>query len=406
MERRLMRPDAEVIVVGGGPAGAATAAQIAARGRDVLLLEKAGFPRDKACAEFLSPGAVAALDRLGVLPALQAARPAWLDGMRIVTERGGFLLAYAAPGGHRALGIPRAALDQVLLDHARARGARVRERTRVLAPIVEGGRVVGVQTRDGTGQRALRAGCVVVADGLRSTLTRALGLDRPATWPRRLGLVARFAGVEGVERDGQMHVGAGLYCGLAPVGQGVVNVGLVGPLAAGPAGQAIAPFYERRLRRLPGVARALAHAERVTPVRGAGPLARRVHRLAGRGYLLVGDAAGFLDPFTGEGIYRALRGAELAASAVERALQRPDAYPVGYERARRAAFAAKEGVCLLVQGFLSSRPTFDYVVGHLAARPPLAATLAGVLGDYRPAHDALRPAYLAALLAPNRPRWP
>jgi flavin-dependent dehydrogenase len=125
-----------------------------------------------------------------------------------------------------------------------------------------------------------------------------------------------------------------------------------------------------------------------------------VRRVAGPGYLLVGDAAGFLDPFTGEGIYRALRGAELAAAAAEQALQRADRVPSGYARARRAAFGDKERVCLLVQGFLSSYPAIRYVTGRLAARPQVAATLAAVLGDYQPAAPALRPAFLWSLLRP------
>src|SRR5204863_5687895 len=114
--------------------------------------------------------------------------------------------------------------------------------------------------------------------------------------------------------------GRGFYCGLAPVGAQLVNVGLVVPLAEKPRGESIADFFERWLGRLPRVADRLAAASRVTAVHGVGPLARRVKRTAGCGYLLVGDAAGFLDPFTGEGVYRALRGAELAAEAVAEAL--------------------------------------------------------------------------------------
>src|SRR5262249_58588277 len=112
----------------------------------------------------------------------------------------------------------------------------------------------------------------------------------------------------------------GVQSGPAPVGDGLVNVGPVGPLAVQPRGESIGQFFERRLRALPGVARTLGAARRVTPVRGIGPLVRRVRRVAGPGYLLVGDAAGFLDPFTREGVYRALRRAQLAAPAVHAAL--------------------------------------------------------------------------------------
>src|SRR5207248_8745365 len=116
----------------------------------------------------------------------------------------------------------------------------------------------------------------------------------------------------------------------------------------------------------------------------------------GPGYLLVGDAAGFFDPFTGEGVYRALRGAELAADAIEAGLRgrRDGAVVDGYERARAAEFADKERVCLLVQLFLSSQRLFEYILARLSERPHVAGVLAGVLGDYRPARPALEPGFL------------
>ena len=125
-----------------------------------------------------------------------------------------------------------------------------------------------------------------------------------------------------------------------------------------------------------------------------------MRRLAGPGYLLVGDAAGFLDPFTGEGVYRALRGAELAVDALDDAMRAGITTVKGYERARRLEFGAKERVCQLVQLFLRSEPLFNTVVSHLGARPPLARRLAGVLGDYAPAAPLLGPSFLWSLLRP------
>lgn len=398
----MSRLDAEVLVVGGGPAGAATAALLAQRGHDVLVLERATFPREKPCAEYLSPGVVDALERLGALTDLLAMQPARPLGMRVGTERASFLVSYeaAGDGARSGLGVPRPLFDQVLLDHARTCGACVQERSRVRGAILDSGRVAGVRVSDQAGRKELRARFVVAADGLHSTVARSLGLDLPLRWPRRLGLVARYDGVSAVNRVGEMHVGRGLYCGLAPVGGGIVNVGLVGSLGVKRAGEPIERYFDRRLSELPGVVEALRDARRITSIRGVGPLARRVRRVAGPGYLLVGDAAGFLDPFTGEGVYRALRGAELAADAVERALQRSDAIPDGYERARRATFAEKERVCLLIQGFLSSPRLFEYVVRRLNDRPQVAQPLSGVLGDYQPAKPALRPRFLWALLKP------
>jgi flavin-dependent dehydrogenase len=167
-----------------------------------------------------------------------------------------------------------------------------------------------------------------------------------------------------------------------------------------PAGETTERFFERRLAELPGAARTLSDAERVGPVRGIGPMARKVGRIAGPGYLLVGDAAGFLDPFTGEGVHRALRGAELAAQAVEGALRTGSGTPVGYERARRAAFADKERLCKIIQLLLGSPRLFSHIANNLNRRPHLAELMKGVLGDYRSAAGTLKPSYIWSLLRP------
>ncbi|HWG57027.1 MAG TPA: FAD-dependent monooxygenase [Gaiellaceae bacterium] len=384
--------DAAVIVVGGGPAGAATAAALSADGIDVLVLDRARFPRDKACAEFLSPGAVAALARLGLADAA-GARGSWQEGMRIVSGGAAVTLRYEAP--RRGLGIPRRELDALLLAAARAAGAEVREGVSVAAAVVEAGRVRGVRLRDG---RVLRADLVVGADGLRSPVARSLGLERPARWPRRLGLVARVRGIP-PRPLGLMAVGRLGYCGVASVGA-ETSVGMaVSPRARRP-GESASALFERVLASLPEAARAVEGATDAGPLRGVAPLARRVSRVAGTGFLLVGDAAGFVDPFTGEGVHRALRGAELAAAAAARALARRDREPVGYAEERRSAFAAKERAVLLLQAALAAPPVFDHCLRRAGSSARVARTLAGVFGDYVPANAALRPSLVAALLRP------
>ncbi len=135
-------------------------------------------------------------------------------------------------------------------------------------------------------------------------------------------------------------------------------------------------------------------------IEGAWPLGHRVTRRAGRNWLLVGDAAGFLDPFTGEGLHRGLVSAELAAAAIRaNARGKRDAF-AAYERAMQRRFLAKDGVSSLVQLFLARPALFEYAARRVAARPAVRATMGLVMGDLVGAGRALDPRYLAALLAP------
>jgi flavin-dependent dehydrogenase len=140
--------------------------------------------------------------------------------------------------------------------------------------------------------------------------------------------------------------------------------------------------------------------EPLDAVVGAAPLGRRVARRAGRGWLLIGDAAGFLDPFTGEGLHRALASAEIGAIAVDRHLRgEPDAL-ADYDRAMRARFAGKDLVSLVVQAFLGRPAMFDYASRRLASRADERATMGLVMGDLVPASRAIDPRFLARVLAP------
>jgi flavin-dependent dehydrogenase len=424
--------DAEVVVVGGGPAGSATAALLARAGRDVLLVDRARFPRDKACAEYLSPATADALDRIGALAAVEATGPARPYGMRLsVGVHGAALIAYPCGAGRRrALCLSRRVLDHVLLRHAARSGARIVEGWQVHDVSVGRDRaaVAGRPTGAPSSRREVfTARAVVGADGSRSRVACALGLDRPVPWPRRAGAVAHSRGVPDAERlleRGEILIGRGAYCGLAPQPDGSVNVALVADMARaagrrGPAGgrSPLRPLpigsigapesaSDAWLARIPGAAARLRGAERVGPLRGVAPLARRVTRLAGDGFLLAGDAAGFLDPLTGEGVYRALRGAEIAAEALDDALRRCDSGAARgdalapYAAERRREFAAKEALCWLIQGFLAWPPLLAYALRRLASRPATGDVLGPVLGDYRPAADALNPLFLWSLLRP------
>jgi flavin-dependent dehydrogenase len=231
---------------------------------------------------------------------------------------------------------------------------------------------------EGAAGERVAADLVVGADGLHSVVARAVGVSRAAHWPWRLGLVAHFGGVDWPEDYGQMLVGRHGYVGVAPLDdRGLVSVGLVRPMPRGRLGSPRAAFAAG-LADYPGLADRLARGRLVSGVTGVGPLARRVTACAGDGWALVGDAAGFFDPFTGEGIFRALRGAELLA-----------ADPPSYARTRRRLLTAKERLVSLIQVLVQTPPLMDYAVRRLNRRAAVARELGAVLGDLAPARLAL-----------------
>jgi menaquinone-9 beta-reductase len=363
----------DVIVVGGGPAGSASAALFAEQGRRVLLLDAAQFPRPKACAEYISPGGAAILERLGVLSAIEAGgQRRWLRGMYVTAPSGaGHLVEYVDQGGDRrhGLSLSRLVLDTLLLDHARACGAEIREHFRVRGAWHDGGRVRGVI---GPAGERLSTDLVVGADGLHSVVARSVGATRRVRWPRRLGLIAHFEGVTWPEDYGRLQVGRRGYVGVAPLDeQGLVSVGLVDALPPGRLRSPVAAL-EAGLVDHPELSARLREGTLLGRVMGVGPLASRVKRVAGPGYALVGDAAGFFDPFTGEGIFRALHSAELLANG-------QSTYPA----ARRSAFLAKQRLVALIQAFVQTPRLMDFAVRRLQSRPAAARELGSVLGDLR-----------------------
>lgn len=403
---------AQVIVVGGGPAGAATAFFLARGGADVLVIDRARFPRDKACSEYMSPQASRLLDEMGVLDRVERAGAAQLAGMRIRAPNGAsFHGRFAEVPGYRGyrdhgLALRRTILDPLLLERAREAGVRVCEGVRV-ADVTRDrtGRVIGVAVVDDGGRRReLAASIVVGADGLRSVVSRSLGLARRRRAQRRLALVSHFAGVEGLSDSGEMHVERDGYIGLADVGGSVANVAVVVPVrqaraAAGDTARFVADWISRRPHLVPR----FAGAERIGPVLATGPFASAARRAWAPGAALVGDAADFFDPFTGEGIYAALRGAELLAPHVLASLASrsdPDEPLAAYEDARLREFRGKWSVERIIGGAVTFPPLMSIAARSLALQPAMAHTIVGVAGDFVPAREVLRIGFLLRLLSP------
>jgi geranylgeranyl reductase family protein len=385
---------ADVVVVGAGPAGAATAILLAEHGLDVVVLDRATLPRPKICGEYLSPEAARVLDRLGVLKTLDAAGAAPLSGMRITAPDGTTVTGrYREIGGHRpyrrhAMGVSREGLDGALVERLRGVPVDLREETRVVDVLVERGQVVGVRA-EGRDARAtdVRAKVVVAADGRASVVAQRLGCRQPHRL-RRMALITYLDGVADCRDVGEIFVDPPDYAILNPLAPDRVNLGLVVPLEhAAPWSARLDDFLAARVRQLPHLARRLAGATRVAPIRALGPLAHRVTPPREGGVLLVGDAGGFYDPFTGEGVFTALRSAELATETIAHALRGGDVSAgalASYERARRAAFRGKERVTRALHFVIGHRGVANLACRALARRPELLDAMLGVFGDYVP----------------------
>jgi menaquinone-9 beta-reductase len=245
--------------------------------------------------------------------------------------------------------VVRRDFDAWLIGEAAAAGAHVEEGAGVTAPIVaedREARVAGVYVRSADrAPRAHEARITVAADGRRSHLASALGLADTPSWPRRWAIGAYFEGVQGLGDCGEMHVRPGHYLGVAPVPGGLANACLVEPHVPGAGGWRDPTARLRAaLAADDRLAPRFAGARVVAPAVVLGPMAVDARHAGAPGLLLAGDAAGFVDPITGDGIRFALRGAELAAQVALDVLEgrvSPGAAPASLLARRRSAFASK-----------------------------------------------------------------
>jgi len=392
---------ADVVVVGAGPAGSSAAILLAERGWSVTLLDKAAFPRPKICGEYLSPEAARILDGLGVLKAIDQAGAQPLRGMKIVAPNGTTLDGlYPTSGrwrGYRdhALALPREALDRILVDRAKGLPIDVRERHRVTGLLREAGAVTGVVAQDEDGRELeIPARLVVGTDGRASVVASSLGLMRPHRL-RRMALIQHVSGLDGIEDRGEIYVDPPDYAILNPVAPGLVNLGLVVPLGhARPFARRLDTFFHARLRQLRHLEPRLRGMKVEGRLMAMGPLAYRIGEPQVAGVMLAGDAAGFYDPFTGEGLYTALRSAELLTETAHAALGRGDlsagALAV-YAARRRAELSAKSRVTQAIQLLIARRGLSNLAARVLASRPALLDTLMGVIGDFVPPGELLDP---------------
>ncbi len=304
----------DVVVVGGGPAGAMTALVLARAGARVRVFERARFPRHKLCGDTLNPGALAVLARhLDTGSLMDRSDP--IEGM-VLTGPGGVRVEGRYGRGLTGRAITRSVLDHWLLQQAAEAGAQVEEGARVTDLTSERGIVTGVTIARGD-RRALphAAALVIAADGRRSAIAFGRGLARQPARPRRWAIGAYFTGVEGLSTCGEMHVRPGHYLGVASVPGGLANACLVLPHQPGQGGLPLpAQLLTHYLGADPELRSRFARASiEGSPVM-LGPMAVDGLAAGAPGLLLAGDAAGFIDPMTGDGLRLAMAGGELAAA--------------------------------------------------------------------------------------------
>lgn len=401
-----MKFDAEVLVIGAGPAGATVALQLARRGVDVLMLERAHFPRDKPCGECVNPGAVVELRRLGLADQLrERLSPAPLRGWRVEAPDGA---AFSSEFGSDSEGSPlegwavrRREFDAALLDEAERLGARCRFGYRVYDVIRDGGRVTGLLARDGTTTREIRGRFVVGAGGLRSVLRRRLSMGAGGGRLRKIALVGHLTGGNGNTGVGELRVRSGRTCGYARLGSGA-NVTLVVPEheARGVAGRP-REFLLGALHEFPEVGTRAKHWGIEDPVMVTGPFDLPTERLWVPGAVLVGDAAGYYDPFTGQGIHQALWTGRRAAEAIVQALGDPRGAVTAlnrYERRVRLQLAPKRALQRVIEEAIERPALMSRLVSALAAADNATARLLRATGDVSHPLTLLSPAVWGRLL--------
>jgi len=381
--------EADVIVVGAGPAGSTTAYYLAQAGLDVLLLEKSRFPREKVCGDGLTPRGVKALVAMGISVSEQ---DGWVrnKGLRVVGAGKRMELLWPELSSYPGYGLvrPRTDLDQMLARRAQQAGARLLEGVTVTGPVLDDrtGRITGVVAKaaDGDGERTYRARVIVAADGNSSRLSVSMGLRKRDDRP--LGVAVRTYYQSPRHDDDYLESWLDLWDGdrLLPgygwifgMGDGTSNVGL--GLMNTSAAFGHTDYHGLLHKWLAGMPAEWGFTEenRTQPIRGAAlPMGfnRTPHYY--QGLLLVGDAGGMVNPFNGEGIAYAMESGEILARTTAQALARArrsetERVLAGYPRALNQAYGGYYAAGRVFVKAIGRPGLMRFATKHSMSRPAL-----------------------------------
>ncbi len=378
----------DVIVVGAGPAGSICALVLARAGVRVRIVDRASFPRDKLCGDSVNPGTLAALARLGVSHEIES-RGLPIAGMRI-TGAGGVTIDARYPDGFRGVTITRCDLDQILLGHAVAAGASLETSVTVRGPVMgdwAGTPIVEGVEVDAWGVREKwKARVVIAADGRHSTLAFGLKLTMHPPAPKRWAIGAYIDAPSLTDPAmGEMHIRRGRYLGVAPLSGGRTNICLVMPAGGGDCDFGDpAALLRREIEAEPMLRDRFASRPMVRPPIMLGPLAIEPTGRTVDGLLLAGDAAGFIDPMTGDGLRFAVRGGELAAQAAIDALEHGwTGVHTRFADHCRREFAAKRRFNRTLRTLVSSPAALGVATTGARLAPFLLRTMVDYAGDCR-----------------------